>query len=523
LNLFFPHNQPNVYLIDNCGRIVNEWTDEANFRPGNSVYLLEDGKLVKCKRDAAIAGDPIWAGGGGEFVEIRDWDNTLLWSFQMNDSLERIHHDVAPMPNGNILMIAWELKTEAEAIALGRDTALLPEGELWPDYVLEVKPIGTDSFDVVWEWHAWDHLIQDLDSTKLNFGNPADHPERIDVNYLGVSGGEADWMHVNSIDYNADLDQILLSVPEFSEIWIIDHSTTTAEAAGSTGGLSGIGGDLMFRWGNPEAYGKGDSSDQTLFYQHNAHWMDVELTSADPDYGKILLYNNRVGADFSTVDVIQPLFVSYDFGYETAGDGTYLPASAEWSYSPTEPSDMYSNILSSAQRLPNGNTLICSGRPGTTIEVTPDEEIVWEYVNPLQQGNPATQGDSLALSSNLMFAMTRYSPAYPGLQGRDLAPGDYLELNPDTAACPKGTVGIGPELLAASFQYYPNPAHDRLVVEFTNQQPLPFRILDLSGRTVWEQAEASIRNIVEVADLAPGLYLIQVEGQLAQKVMIQGR
>lgn len=94
-NLIYPHNQPNVYLLDNCGRIVHTWEDEADFRPGNMAYLMPDGRLIKTKRPAAVADNPIWAGGGGATVEIRTWDNELLWEFTINNEQERLHHDIA--------------------------------------------------------------------------------------------------------------------------------------------------------------------------------------------------------------------------------------------------------------------------------------------------------------------------------------------------------------------------------------------------------------------------------------------
>ena len=58
---------------------------------------------------------------------------------------------------------------------------------------------------------------------------------------------ESDFLHVNSVAYNERLDQIAISVPEYGEIWILDHSTTTQEAAGSEGGRQGRGGDLLYR------------------------------------------------------------------------------------------------------------------------------------------------------------------------------------------------------------------------------------------------------------------------------------
>jgi hypothetical protein len=200
-------------------------------------------------------------------------------------------------------MIVWETKSAEEAIAAGRKPELVGDGHMQPDAVLEVKPTGPTSGEIVWEWHAWDHLVQDHDSSKANYGNVAEHPELVDINYgdramaamlndpdardrlrgIGYLGGgrggrggrgrdgiRADWTHVNGIDYNAELDQIVLSVHSFSEIWIIDHSTTTEEAAGHTGGRYGKGGDLLYRWGNPQAYASGTPEDQQLFSQHDA-------------------------------------------------------------------------------------------------------------------------------------------------------------------------------------------------------------------------------------------------------------
>ena len=175
-NLIFPHNQPNVYLLDLCGQIVHQWTDDDQYRPGNSAYLLENGDLLKGKRGAVPVNDPIWAPGGGAIVEQVTWDNTLIWSFELNDSTDRLHHDFEPIPNGNVLMIAWERKTLDEAIEVGRDTALLAQDFITPDYILEYNPT-LDS--IVWRWNAWDHLIQDINSSLDNFGVVQDHPEKL--------------------------------------------------------------------------------------------------------------------------------------------------------------------------------------------------------------------------------------------------------------------------------------------------------------------------------------------------------
>ncbi|RMF32541.1 MAG: hypothetical protein D6765_00165, partial [Bacteroidetes bacterium] len=408
-NLLYPHNQPNVYLLDNCGRIVHVWTDMPQFRPGNTAYLLEDGRLVKAKRPANVANDPIWAGGGGATVEIRDWDNNLLWSFTLNDSTARLHHDFAITDEGTLLLLAWERKSADEAIAAGRDPATLTEGELWPEMILEVDP-ATD--EIVWEWHVWDHLVQDFDPSKPNFGEVAALPQRIDLNF-DPTGGDADWMHANAIDYRADIDQILLSVPTFNEVWVIDHSTTPEEAAGHSGGLGGLGGDLLYRWGNPQTYRAGDSTDQKLFFQHDAQWVDDFLDFTHPHYQKIAVFNNRVAPDFSTVNVFTPPWDMYSWSYTLIGGMAWGPTDFDLTLTHPDTFALHSTGLSGVQFLPNGNVLITSGRWGYTFELSPDGEVVWEYKTPLRGGAPVAQGDTLELNQNLTFRVRRYPTDYP--------------------------------------------------------------------------------------------------------------
>ena len=199
----------------------------------------------------------------------------------------------------------------------------------------------------------------------------------------------ADWTHVNAVAYNPDLDQVVVSVHAFSEFWIIDHSTTIAEATSHKGGRSGKGGDLLYRWGNPRAYRNGSKMDQRLYNQHNAHWIPPGL----PGEGHMLVFNNgssRPGGDSSSVDEIV-LPVDSQGQYTRKDRGPYGPIQAVWSYSAPKKSDFYSFFISGAQRLPNGNTLICSGASGTVFEVTPEKQVVWKYVNPVM-GNPGGPG-----------------------------------------------------------------------------------------------------------------------------------
>jgi len=206
------------------------------------------------------------------------------------------------LPNGNMLLIVWDRKTTEEALAAGRRPEMTGYKHVLPDSLVEIKPTGKTTGEVVWEWHLWDHLVQDFDKTKKNYGNVAQHPELVNLNYgedelPSVTAKDVkhkpkanptttpapaanrpfrvdpDLTHFNGVAYNADLDQIAVSVWKFSEFWIIDHSTTTTEAASHKGGRSGKGGDLLYRWGNPRAYRAGTKADRKLYSQHNAHWI----------------------------------------------------------------------------------------------------------------------------------------------------------------------------------------------------------------------------------------------------------
>ena len=512
-NLIFPHNQPDVFLLNNCGELVHTWPDDEVYRPGNTVHLLEDGRLLKAKRRFDdIEPEGIWAGGAGAMVELRSWDNELLWLFEQNDSLRRLHHAVEPMPNGNILMISWEQKSGEAAIAAGRDPDLLSQDRIWPDYLLEVDP-DTDS--VVWEWHAWDHLIQDYDPAEANYGDPAEHPELIDINY-DTNDGHPDWMHVNAVDYNPELDQVMISVPTFSEVWVIDHSTTTEEAAGHTGGNSGRGGDLLYRWGNPSTYRQGSAEDQQLFYPHDLHWVK------QPGYeGTIAAYNNRVSVLYSTAVFFTPEYVDSAYQYPLQ-EGRWGPLEADRAVFHPDTFAMNSPILSSVQVLPNDNLLICSGRIGYSVELTPDNEVVWEYITPLRGGSPVPQGTNLGISENLTFKMERYLPSYPAFEEKDLEPKGFIESTPNEDFCEQITsiaeVGHAPSRV----KVFPNPLRDgTLQVEILElNERAQVEVFNAIGQRIAAQLAQQPRLSFDLSGQAAGLYYVTVNGRASHTFII---
>ena len=423
--LFSPNQ--NTYLIDNCGKLVHSWI--SNYNTGGSLYLLEDGSLLRTCRMQSV----VFSGGGiGGRVEKYDWDNNLIWSYNFHNNTYHHHHDIEPLPNGNILVLCWEYKTLNQAINSGRNPNSLPDNELWSTYIIEAKPIGTDSIEIVWEWHLWDHLIQEFDSTKLNYGDVSLNPQLLNINFF-KGNGKKDWLHCNSIAYNNELDQIIISSRALSEVYIIDHSTTTSEAASNNGGNSGKGGDFLFRWGNPLAYDQGTSIDQKLFGQHDAYWID----SGYLDEGAIMIFNNGQGRSYSSVDVINPQIDQN--GFYLLSNNIFLPDTLSWTYTSDNPLDFYSSYISGSRRLKNGNTLICDGAHGTFFEVDYFGNVLWRYVNPVVNTGPLSQGDIIPLTQNgwgnPVFRCTKYDLDYPAFQGKDLIPSSVLELNPLPSGC----------------------------------------------------------------------------------------
>jgi hypothetical protein len=441
--LLAPQTSTTTYLINEEGKRVHSWSSFR--RPGLSAYLLPGGTLLRTGQYAPVGVPRFNTGGNGGRLEEYLWDGTRIWDFPYSDSAKRQHHDIEKLPNGNVLLIAWEYKSSVEAIAAGRNPALLSDGELWPDHIVEVMPSGLTGGEVVWEWHVWDHLVQDHDASKNNYGSVEDHPELIDLNFIELTGpfvGGADWTHVNAVDYNPELDQIVLSVHALSEIWVIDRSTTTEEAAGHTGGLSGKGGDLLYRWGNPQVYRRGEAADRTLFKQHDAQWIETGLSGA----GNFLIFNNgsgRPGGNFSSVDEIVPPLDEHG-AYYLAPDSAYGPDVVEWTYVAPPPSIFFATNISGAHRLPNGNTIICDGPHGTIFEVTPALDTVWRYVNPINFRGAIPQGEPV--TANGVFRAYRYGPDYPAFDGIDLTPGDPLEEYDRPLPVPDGEAATEPLL-----------------------------------------------------------------------------
>lgn len=414
--LFCPSYSYTTYLIDNFGRVVHSW--KSDYLIDKSCYLLANGNLLRTyKTDNALSG-----------VQEFTWDGVLIWEYIYTGESYLRHHDIEPLPNGNVLILAREIKTETEAFQAGRNPDLLTTNVLFSEYIVEVAPSGMYSGEIVWKWFLWDHLIQDYDSNEDNYGNISEHSELLNINFSYNT--LRSWIHANSIDYNAEFDQIMISSRNLSEIWIIDHSTTSIEAATHQGGTYAKGGDILYRWGNPQIYLAGSELDRKFYFQHDARWIEGD----EPGAGNILVYNNgdgRPDGSYSTIDELILPVDEFGFYSQPSHGNSFLPVNQEWIFS-NDSNHFYSSKISGAHRLINGNTLICVGNTGHFIEFTSEGEKVWEYINPITSTGSSFQGSTMPSNVNSSFRCHKYSPDFGVLPEKELIPTGYLEINPIT-------------------------------------------------------------------------------------------
>jgi len=337
-------------LVDKKGEILKRWDFEIAL--GNDLELLPDGKLLGTFK---IDNPSFSFGGYGGLIRMLNPDESVFWEFNYHSEDYLAHHDVEMLPNGNILILAWERTLVADAINLGIEV----DYDVYTESLIEVNPTTNE---IVWEWHTKDHIIQDIDNTLPNFGVVKDNPHLINHNYnLNETGN---LMHANGIDYDPDKDIIYLSVNFYSEVWVIDHSTTTIESSSHQGGNYNKGGDLIYRFGNPKAY---NNTLGTRLFDNN-HFPNF-LEMGEPGAGNILIFNNNSGAGQS---IVHELKMPTNFKLIPNADNE---PDEVWSFTD---SNLFYSRISGAVRLKNGNTLICEGDYGLW-EISPEKEVVWKY------------------------------------------------------------------------------------------------------------------------------------------------
>lgn len=431
-----------TFLIDLDGRVVHTWPI------GTNPHLLDNGNILDAGRD-----DP---SGFQGFKEV-NWDGLTVWEYTEKRADYAPHHDWVRIHNKALnapttLYIANKSISHEQAIAAGADPRKGPYEGGQMDAVVEIDMQGR----VIWEWWFFDHAVQDVDPAKPNHVGAgktvADHPGRINLNLPGRPL-KRDWLHCNSLDYDPVSGHIVINSVQ-GELYVIDHDGTfvAGDPAASIAKAAGPAGDFLYRFGDPARYAQGDpprvlenwdnatSGHKQMGGSHDAHWIRPGL----PGAGHLMVFNNgqylfqrtphssvlqinpRIDANGrDTGGYVNPPSAGYQrisYHKDTHNPPRQISRQVVWSYAAVNSHGFFSHIGSSAQRLPNGNTFLCSDTEGHLFEVTPDGKLAWEYINPItRDGAVKTLGDMLPMTNSLFRAL-RVPLDHPALKGRRLVP-----------------------------------------------------------------------------------------------------
>lgn len=376
----FPARELGALLIDMNGAEINLWKGLHGFPnkllPGGYV-LGHTGE----RNNAFSMQDQI------DLVQV-DWDGNVVWKFNQLEYIEdpgvepqwmaRQHHDYqrAGNPVGYYVPGMEPQVDKGNTIILCHKNVKNPkisDKVLLDDVIIEVTWEG----EIVWEWSCNEHFDE------YGFSEEAKNILFRDPNMRSAGGGMGDWMHINSMsvlgpngwydagDERFHPDNIIWDARESNIIAIIEKKT----------------GKIVWKVGpdyntSPELKELG-----WIIGQHHAHMIPRGL----PGEGNILVFDNGgwagygspnpgspTGAknalrDYSRILEFDPVTLKIVWQYTPAEAGFTMPVDASRFYSP---------FISSAQRLPNGNTLITEGSGGRLLEVTEDHELVWEYISP---------------------------------------------------------------------------------------------------------------------------------------------
>jgi hypothetical protein len=523
-------------LVDTNGTVFKTWTLSSS--TAYSAYLLPGDTILQTVR---YQSGNVGMGGITGKVRKINWAGTTVWEYAVSTSTTQMHHDACALPNGNVLLIVYESKS-ASPTTVGSSSSMT----VWSEKVIEVHPTGATTGTVVWEWHLWDHLCQSTypSVTSTYVANVSEHPELFNVNY----NLKQDWFHMNGIDYNPQLDQIVLSSHEMDEVYVIDHSTTTAEAATHAGGNSGKGGDFLYRWGNPATYGLSSTGNNSGFNViHDAHW--VPSTNAlYPNY--LCAYNNNSGGSVK-VALWNPPYNGYNYTY-TAGS-IVGPTSV---INPTIPS-FSAQDMGNSQQLDNGNELVCNpggnvyevSPSGTTLQTISNAKSVHAYrytmcyvrgpvasasasATQVASGTPVTlTGSATSITetsptysyswtSNTGFSSTEQNPSVT-----PNANATYTVVVTNTAIGCSDTASVTVSVSAGisetpehpSVTIYPNPTKGTIQLDvpssLTNYETT---VMDVCGRIVSMDKNQST---LDLSNLNNGIYFIElkIDGKSLQR------
>jgi hypothetical protein len=488
-----------TYLIDENQNIAHTW--DMNTECNYTVALKENGNLVRgTKGNTSVFSNGNIAAGAGIVQEIAP-DGSIVWSFDYADNDHVSHHDLT-LVGDNVLLTAYEKKTSTELNAAGFNNA---SSDKWPTHFVELEPDGNGGANIVWEWHIWDHMCQDTDPNGPNYvSNISDYPELININMIqaqgGPGGGGGDWFHVNGVDYNEDLDQIVFSSRFASEIYIIDHSTTTAEAATHSGGNSGMGGDILYRWGNPSNYGMTGTQiiDNAV---HDARWITDD---GRPNGGYLQVFNNSgVSNSVSAID-----------GIETPWDAptnTYLRTPGQafepFSYTTRYECAYSASGQSASDRMSNGNIYVnaSGGQGGAGVMYEVDAitgQIIWGPYN---------------AQSEKGF---RYECDYPGI----IALESFIYSNGTiSTSCFDVTANIE-NIITDALTIYPNPTKGVISLRFETIeiQDIEIQIVNSLGQQIYtnhlNKHIGLVNEKIDLSSSSEGLYFAKITTDKGQSV-----
>jgi hypothetical protein len=528
-------NATSATLYDTTWATYHTWTGLTG-STGYSAYLMPGGYLWRAAK--ATSGLPSGTPMGPICGRItkHDYNGTLLWDYLITGTDFVSHHDIRPLPNGNVLAIVYERRTAAEVIAAGCTTY---SNQMWPDKIIEIQQTGLTTGTIVWEWKSWDHLMQNTDPTKANYVTSlVNNPQLLNINYQAQS----DWQHMNGVDYNPMLDQISFSSHNHDEWYIIDHSTTTAEAASHSGGFSGKGGDILYRWGNPAAYGAAGTT--ILNVTHDAHWADEFSTVP----GRLCGYNNKgVSSNQSSADqIITPI---NGYNYTITAGSAYTPATYT---SRKTVSGMYSSNEGGTQQLPNGNEIVCSPVPsGTVREFNSAGQLIYShagsgskvkkysacYINNTPPAIPTITESANILSSSPAASYQWYlnGQQIVGATSQTYTPtqsGNYVVRITDSNACvyqyaktyvfvltPSAVIDVN---FSDKINFYPNPTSGIINISAASLygKQYSIQVIDQLGKIVKTFYNAST---IDISSMPNGNYFIQLtspEGTATKQILL---
>ncbi len=460
------------YLVDNCGKVVHEWSNVSD--TDLHAKLLPTGNLMYIRNNTIY--ETRW--DGSHEVVIQNFDNNLEFVYE-----------VIKLPNGNYLSLGRRGLNFSGFQDLGYPTNL---GN--PSVVDVVIELDKDSGEIVWEWNISDHVIQERDSTLPNYGKLSENPGKLNMDAIS----DYDWefyesFMINGMDYNPELDQIALSVRKIGEVCLIDHSTTTEEAKGSTGGVHGKGGDIIYRWGNPQNYDQGTASDRTLYFQHNPNWI-----LHGEHKGKMICYNNRLSTPwptYSSAPIFDPVKDADGF-YVKNENEAFMPILPELKYDQVSTgTEFYSGYTSAAKYLSNGTLMITEGVNGRIMEVDVDGSLLWEYIVP---------------DVGYVFRTEKYALDYPAFDGQNFVAGETIEFPPSSYDCTDFATDVkdlpdGEKMISLS---YVDDFQTARIVSNSNVA-YTYKVYDANGKLLINNNNPVIENTIDLNQWVSGIYYFQ--------------